>query len=271
MTVELAGVEESLVVAPTVPSDVTNEVSATSFEHFGPIAPVIPFSDVDEAVELINDTEYGLSRSVHAGDVGTGKAITDRMDTEMTHVNDQPINDEAHVPFSGTNASGMGGYNTGDFLNEITETNWASLQHEPGEYPFYPGSRITLLNEFSSRKNGRAYKPSCSATQWSRTASTRSSSSSKTVVSATNSSHVPSGTSERVSADEASDGLAATISSNVSKSVYSLMKLSLNSSVIEIPSRPDNTSSALGRSSEASAAASTSNAGTIRTVVGDYI
>jgi aldehyde dehydrogenase (NAD+) len=135
-TVDLEGVGDSLVVAPTVLSDVTNDMSAACFEHFGPIAPVIPFSDVDEAVELANDTDYGLSRSVHAGDVGAGKRIADRLDTGMVHVNDQPINDEAHVPFSDTNASGMGGYNTDEFLNEVTETKWISLQHELREYPF---------------------------------------------------------------------------------------------------------------------------------------
>jgi aldehyde dehydrogenase (NAD+) len=135
-TVELDGVDDSLVVRPTVLSDVTNEMSAACFEHFGPIAPVIPFSDVDEAVELANATEYGLSGSVHAGDVGTGRQIADRMDTGMVHVNDQPVNDEAHVPFSGTNASGMGGYNTDEFLDEVTETKWVSLQHEPRDYPF---------------------------------------------------------------------------------------------------------------------------------------
>jgi len=51
------GVEDSLLVAPTVLSGVTNDMSAACFEHFGPIAPVIPFSDVDEAVEIHNDTE----------------------------------------------------------------------------------------------------------------------------------------------------------------------------------------------------------------------
>jgi len=135
-TVELDGVDDSLVVAPTVLSDVENEMSAACFEHFGPIAPVIPFADVDEAVELANDTEYGLSGSVHAGDVGAGKRIADRLETGMVHVNDQPINDEAHVPFSGTKASGIGGYNSDDFLDEVTEQKWISLQHEPREFPF---------------------------------------------------------------------------------------------------------------------------------------
>jgi len=134
-TVEMDGVEDSLLVAPTVLSDVTNEMSAACFEHFGPIAPVIPFSDVDEAVEIHNDTEYGLSGSVHAGDIGEGMEIAGRMDTGMVHVNDQPINDEAHVPFSGTKASGVGGYNATDILDEVTEKKWISVQHESRNYP----------------------------------------------------------------------------------------------------------------------------------------
>ncbi|NHN42961.1 aldehyde dehydrogenase family protein [Halorubellus sp. JP-L1] len=135
-TVSLDDVDDSLVVEPTVLSDVTNDMPVACFEHFGPIAPVVPFSDVDEAIEIANDTEYGLSGSVHAGDEGTGKAIAERMDTGHIHVNDQPINDEAHVPFSGINASGMGGFNSNLILEEITETKWISIQHEPRDYPF---------------------------------------------------------------------------------------------------------------------------------------
>ncbi|WP_137290744.1 aldehyde dehydrogenase family protein [Natronorubrum halophilum] len=129
-------VEDSLVVEPTVLSDVTNDMAAACNEHFGPIAPVISFSDIDEAIEIANDTEFGLSGSVHAGDLETARSIADRMETGMVHIGDQPINDEAHVPFSGTGASGMGGYNTEEFLREVTETKWISIQREPREYPF---------------------------------------------------------------------------------------------------------------------------------------
>lgn len=125
----------SLVIEPTVRSDVTNDMAAACNEHFGPIAPVVPFSDVDRAVELANDTAYGLSGSVHAGDVGAGKRIARRLETGMVHVDDQPIDDEAHAPFSGTGVSGVGGYNSDDFLDEVTGTEWISLQHEPGEFP----------------------------------------------------------------------------------------------------------------------------------------
>lgn len=134
-TVELDGVDDSLVVEPTVLSDVTNDMAAACNEHFGPIAPVIPFETVDEAVDLANATEYGLSGSVH-GDLDTALDIADHMDTGHVHVNDQPINDEAHVPFSGTNASGMGGYNSETIMNELTETKWISLQRDEREYPF---------------------------------------------------------------------------------------------------------------------------------------
>ncbi|MDJ1433841.1 aldehyde dehydrogenase family protein [Halostagnicola sp. A-GB9-2] len=132
--VNIDDVDDSLVVAPTVLSDVTNEMSAACNEHFGPIAPVIPFSDVDEAVEIANDTEYGLSGAVHADDLAVAKDIAERMETGNVHINDQPINDEAHVPFSGIGASGMGSYNSDAFLHEITETKWISIQHEPRDY-----------------------------------------------------------------------------------------------------------------------------------------
>ncbi|AQL44392.1 aldehyde dehydrogenase [Halorientalis sp. IM1011] len=135
-TVPLDGVDDSLVVEPTVLSGVDNDMPAACFEHFGPIAPVIAVADVDEAVAVANDTEYGLSGSVHADDEGTGKAIARRMNTGHVHVGDQPINDEAHVPFSGQRASGMGGFNSDLILEEITETKWISVQHESREYPF---------------------------------------------------------------------------------------------------------------------------------------
>ncbi|MFB6137446.1 MAG: aldehyde dehydrogenase family protein [Halobacteriaceae archaeon] len=135
-TVPVDGVGDSLVVAPTVLSDVTNDMPTAANEHFGPVAAVIPFSDVDEAVAIHDDTPYGLSGPVHAGDVGTGMAIAERLDTGMVHVGDQPINDEAHVPFSGRKASGVGGYNTDEILDTVTETKWISLQHRPREFPF---------------------------------------------------------------------------------------------------------------------------------------
>ncbi|SEW23524.1 aldehyde dehydrogenase family protein [Natrinema salifodinae] len=135
-TVAAGGDHDGLVVEPTVLVDADNDMAAAENEHFGPIAPVIPYSSDEEAIELANDTIHGLSGSVHSEDLGQARAIADGIDTGMIHINDQPINDEPHVPFGGMKQSGMGRYNGEQILDEMTTTKWVSVQHEPREYPF---------------------------------------------------------------------------------------------------------------------------------------
>ncbi len=130
------GGHEDLFVEPTVLRGVTNDMTVSCNEHFGPIAPVIPFSDEDEAVELANDTDLGLTGSVFSTDLGRAKRVADRMEAGMVHVNDQPINDEPHIPFGGVKNSGMGRYNGEAIMRELTEERWVSLQHERRDYPF---------------------------------------------------------------------------------------------------------------------------------------
>ncbi|SDX64583.1 aldehyde dehydrogenase family protein [Halobellus clavatus] len=135
-TLELGGDADGLFVEPTVLSGMSNEMAAACNEHFGPVAPVVPFGSDDEAVELANDTEYGLAASVHAGRVQRARDVADRIDAGMVHINDQPINNEPHVPFGGMKASGMGRYNGEWIIDELTETKWTSIQHQPRDYPF---------------------------------------------------------------------------------------------------------------------------------------
>jgi aldehyde dehydrogenase (NAD+) len=135
-TLEAGGEFEELVVEPTVLSDVENDMAAACNEHFGPIAPVIPFSDDEEAISLANATEYGLSGSVHSTDRERAERVADRVETGMIHINDQPVNDEPHVPFGGVGASGIGRYNGDAIKEELTTTKWISVQREAREYPF---------------------------------------------------------------------------------------------------------------------------------------
>jgi aldehyde dehydrogenase (NAD+) len=125
-----------LFVEPTVLSGVTNDMAAACNEHFGPVAPVIPFADDDEAVALANDTEYGLAGSVHSADRGRARDVADRIDVGMMHVNDQPVNVDPHAPFGGTKASGVGRYNGDWIIDELTEVKWTSVQREPRGYLF---------------------------------------------------------------------------------------------------------------------------------------
>ncbi|GAA0243284.1 aldehyde dehydrogenase family protein [Halobacterium noricense] len=129
------GNHEDLFVEPTVLANVTNDMAVSCNEHFGPIAPVIPFTDDDEAIELANDTEYGLTASVLSTDLAWAKAVADQIEAGMVHINDQPINDEPHVPFGGVKSSGLGRYNGEAILREFTEERWVSVQRERREYP----------------------------------------------------------------------------------------------------------------------------------------
>ncbi|WP_226008377.1 aldehyde dehydrogenase family protein [Natrinema salinisoli] len=134
-TIETGGEANGLFVEPTVMTGVSNDMPVSCNEHFGPIAPIITFSDVDEAVALANDTEYGLTSAVHTSDIQRGKSIAKRLEAGMIHINDQPINAEPHIPFGGAKDSGLGRYNGDNIIRELTETKWVSVQDEPREFP----------------------------------------------------------------------------------------------------------------------------------------
>jgi len=133
-TLETGGSARDLFVEPTVLSGATNEMAAACNEHFGPVAPVIPVRSDEEAIEVANDTEYGLSAAVQCDDLERARTLADRIDAGMVHVNDHPIQDEPNAPFGGTKQSGLGRYNGEWIVEELLETKWISLQHEDRDY-----------------------------------------------------------------------------------------------------------------------------------------
>ncbi|MGP4028131.1 benzaldehyde dehydrogenase [Actinomadura sp. 3N407] len=131
------GTAEGLFYRPTVLDEVTPDMPAYAQEVFGPVAPVVPFSTAEEAVELASATEYGLSLGV-LGDVGEAMKIADAIPTGLVHINDQTVNDEPVVPFGGVAASGNGSRFGGPDANieAFTETQWVTVRGEIATYPF---------------------------------------------------------------------------------------------------------------------------------------
>ena len=129
------GTYEGLFYRPTVLSDVRLDAPAWTDEIFGPVAPVVTFTTDEEAIELANASEYGLSAGVYSRSISRGLAIAQRIRAGMVHVNDQTINDEATIPFGGMGLSGNGSRFGGDAnLEAFTQFQWVTVRDEPKSF-----------------------------------------------------------------------------------------------------------------------------------------
>lgn len=94
---------------PTLVTGVTHNMKIMTEETFGPVACVMEVNDVEEALRLSNDSEYGLNASVWTGDSNRGIEIAQRIEAGNVCVNDCVINAGAHgLPFGGIKQSGVG-------------------------------------------------------------------------------------------------------------------------------------------------------------------
>jgi benzaldehyde dehydrogenase (NAD) len=136
-TLRTGGSYEDLFYRPTVLDGVGPGMPAYANEVFGPVAPVVRFANVEEAVALAADSAYGLSLSILTGDAMRGLALADRIPTGIVHVNDQTVNDEAVAPFGGVLDSGTGARFGGSAnLDAFTDTRWITVRGDIPEYPF---------------------------------------------------------------------------------------------------------------------------------------
>jgi benzaldehyde dehydrogenase (NAD) len=134
---ETGGTYEGLFYRPTVLTNVRPGTRAFDEEVFGPVLSVATFSSDDEAVELGNMSEYGLSLGVISRSIGRALEIGNRVPTGLLHINDQTVADEGHVPFGGRGASGNGGRHGGHAnWDEFTQWQWVTIKDTPAQYPF---------------------------------------------------------------------------------------------------------------------------------------
>jgi acyl-CoA reductase-like NAD-dependent aldehyde dehydrogenase len=120
---------------PTVLLGVTPEMRIYHEESFGPVASIVVVEDVDDAVRVANDTDYGLAASVFTNDVDRGLDIATRIESGMCHINDSTVHDEPQAPFGGVKESGWGRFGGTAALEEFTELRWITVQEEPRQYP----------------------------------------------------------------------------------------------------------------------------------------
>ncbi|MCK0471750.1 aldehyde dehydrogenase family protein [Halalkalibacter sp. APA_J-10(15)] len=123
-------------VEPTILIDVKPSMNVAQEELFGPVVCVIPFESEEEAIQIANNTRFGLSGAVHTSNVERGVEFAKKVRTGMIHVNDITINDEPIVAFGGENQSGIGRLNGEWSLDEFTTLQWISVHYGQRQFPY---------------------------------------------------------------------------------------------------------------------------------------
>ncbi|WCK56412.1 aldehyde dehydrogenase family protein [Aneurinibacillus sp. Ricciae_BoGa-3] len=107
---------------PTIFTDVTPDMQIAKEEIFGPVLVVIPVDSFDEAIEITNNTEYGLAASCFTHNMEYADRFVNEVEAGMLHVNNGTIS-ESHVPFGGLKSSAVGAYSIGvtakDFFTDL--------------------------------------------------------------------------------------------------------------------------------------------------------
>ena len=122
------GKTEGNLVHPWLLAGVTNDMPVARNEVFGPICSIMSAKSEEEAIAIVNDTEYGLSNSVMGRDRYHAMEIAARLESGMVHVNDQTIGEEFHVMFGAEKQSGVGRFNGKWVLEKFTTEQWISVK-----------------------------------------------------------------------------------------------------------------------------------------------
>ncbi|HXE75414.1 MAG TPA: aldehyde dehydrogenase family protein [Candidatus Xenobia bacterium] len=109
--------------APTIFDHVSADSRIAQEEIFGPVLAVIRVKDFEEAIAVANGIRYGLAASIFTTDANKVFEFADRVECGIVHINSPTVGGEAHVPFGGLKASGIGERETGstaiDFYSEL--------------------------------------------------------------------------------------------------------------------------------------------------------
>jgi aldehyde dehydrogenase (NAD+) len=113
------GFNKGYYVRPTVFGDVRNDMTIAVEEIFGPVLCILPYDSEEQAIEMANDTVYGLSGYVQSGSLEHAQAVAKRLRTGMVHLNGAPS--DQSMPFGGYKQSGNGREWGVEGMNEFLE------------------------------------------------------------------------------------------------------------------------------------------------------
>src|SRR3989344_4709617 len=108
---------------PTIFTNVLKEMRIAQEEIFGPVLSIIEVKNFDEAIDVVNDIEYGLSSSIYTQDVNRAFQAIKHIEAGITYINSSTIGAESHLPFGGVKHTGNGTREAGILgIDEFSET-----------------------------------------------------------------------------------------------------------------------------------------------------
>jgi acyl-CoA reductase-like NAD-dependent aldehyde dehydrogenase len=129
------GGRDGLFFMPTVLAGITPTMRIYHEESFGPVAAIIAADSEETAIEIANDTPYGLSSALFSSDVAHALELAKRIKSGICHINGATVHDEAQMPFGGVGDSGFGRFGSRAALEEFTELRWVTIQAGSRHYP----------------------------------------------------------------------------------------------------------------------------------------
>ena len=130
------GTHENGYYQPTVLTDVTPEMRIFNEESFGPIACCIKATSSEHALQLANQSDYGLAAAVMTNDLRKALHFAEELEAGMVHINASTIQCEPNVPFGGVKSSGFGREGGHYSIEDMTQPKWITVMQGEMQYPF---------------------------------------------------------------------------------------------------------------------------------------
>lgn len=133
-------------VEPTILVDCTPDMAIFHQESFGPVAPVCKVKSFDEALELANNSKYGLGANIYTKDLSEGIRAGEKLQAGMVWVN-APLLDNDAGPFGGTKLSGVGRQNGPEGLETFRQTKTVMIDPDcdPQDFWWFPYSEEEMF------------------------------------------------------------------------------------------------------------------------------
>ena len=123
----VGGPRQGAVVPPTLLTDISDSMQVGSCEIFGPVVCIVPFGSLDEAIDRVNATPFGLATGIFTNRLGDAMSAARRLEVGGVHINETSSSRVDLMPYGGSKDSGFGREGPRYAIHEMTEERLVSI------------------------------------------------------------------------------------------------------------------------------------------------